>query len=71
MLLVENCEGGLLKGLWELPAMAQAGEQVQVFSHFRLEMSVVRAERAARFVDPRSVPLATATRKVLARCGLL
>ena len=71
VLLVENREGGLLKGLWELPAMAPAGEQVQVFSHFRLEMSVVRAARAARFVDPKAVPLATATRKVLARCGLL
>ena len=44
---------------------------MQVFSHFRLEMSVVRAERAARFVDPKAVPLATATRKVLERCGLL
>ena len=71
VLLVENREGGLLKGLWELPAMAPAGEQVQVFSHFRLEMSVVRAARAARFVDPKAVPLAAATRKVLARCGLL
>ena len=71
VLLVENREGGLLKGLWELPAVEPAGEQVQVFSHFRLEMSVMRAERAARFVDPKSVPLATATRKVLERCGLL
>ena len=71
VLLVENREGGLLKGLWELPAMTPAGEHVQVFSHFRLEMSVVRAVRAARFVDPKAVPLATATRKVLARCGLL
>jgi len=72
VLLAENREGGLLKGLWELPAVEPAGDQVQVFSHFRLEMSVVRAARAAaRFVDPRAVPLATATRKVLARCGLL
>ena len=72
VLLVENREGGLLKGLWELPTVEPAGEQVQVFSHFRLEMSVVRATRAAaRFVDPKTVPLATATRKVLARCGLL
>ena len=62
----------MLKGLWELPTMEPTGEQVQVFSHFRLEMSVVRATRAAaRFVDPKTVPLATATRKVLARCGLL
>ena len=71
VLLVENREGGLLKGLWELPTMAAAGEHVQTFSHFRLEMSVVRAARAARFVDPKTVPLATATRKVLAQCGLL
>ena len=72
VLLVENREGGLLKGLWELPVIEPAGEQVQVFSHFRLEMSVVRATRAeARFVDPKTVPLATATRMVLARCDLL
>ena len=71
VLLVENREGGLLKGLWELPSVEPAGEQVQVFSHFRLEMSVMRATHTARFVDPNAVPLATATRKVLARCGLL
>lgn len=71
VLLVENREGGLLKGLWELPAVEAVDAQVQVFSHFRLEMSVVRAARVARFVDPKAVPLATATRKVLERCGLL
>ena len=72
VLLVENREGGLLKGLWELPTVEPADVQVQVFSHFRLEMSVVRTVRAAaRFMNPKAVPLATATRKVLARCGLL
>ena len=46
--------------------------QVQVFSHFRLELSVFQHEgKTAKFVDPRAVPLATSTRKVLAACGLL
>lgn len=72
VLLAENREGGLLKGLWELPAVASAGCQTHVFSHFRQEIDVMRAARTdARFVDPRKVPLGTATRKVLARCGLL
>lgn len=67
VLLVENREGGLLKGLWELPALEPAGKHTQVFSHFRLELDVLAATRGgARFVDPATVPLTTATRKVLA-----
>ena len=72
VLLVENTEGGLLKGLWELPAVESREGQVQVFSHFRLELSVFQHEgKKAKFVDPHAVPLATSTRKVLAACGLL
>jgi A/G-specific adenine glycosylase len=72
VLLTENKEGGLLKGLWELPAVEPAGRQTHVFSHFKQEIEVVRAVRQdARFVDPRKVPLATAARKVLSQCGLL
>ena len=68
VLLVQNREGGLLKGLWELPAV-EAGEGLtQVFSHFRLELKTVRALRGdAEFRDPKSVPLTTATRKALAK----
>ena len=71
VLLVENRTGGLLKGLWELPAVEPAAEQVQTFSHFRLELTALRAREAATFADPKSVPLSTSTRKVLATCGLL
>ncbi len=71
VLLCENREGGLLKGLWELPRVAPVAEQVQVFSHFRLELSVLQARERAQFVDPRLVPLATSTRKVLKSCGLI
>ena len=71
VLLVENKEGGLLKGLWELPSVEPVGEQVQVFSHFRLELTALKAKDAAVFADPRKVPLSTATRKVLLKCGLL
>ena len=71
VLLAENRAGGLLKGLWELPRVAPATEQVQVFSHFRLELSALRAGEGAVFKDPREVPLATSTRKVLASCGLV
>ncbi len=67
VLLVQNREGGLLKGLWELPAIEPAGNLVQVFSHFRLELETVRAQRTdAAFKDPTTVPLTTATRKALA-----
>ncbi|MGN0853763.1 MAG: A/G-specific adenine glycosylase [Kiritimatiellia bacterium] len=72
VLLVENREGGLLRGLWELPTVEAADGCAQTFSHFRLELSAFRAARTdARFVDPGAVPLATATRKVLVRCGWL
>lgn len=71
VLLSENTSGGLLKGLWELPAVAPAVEQAQTFSHFRLELTALRAQAAAVFADPARVPLSTSTRKVLAQCGLL
>ena len=67
VLLVQNREGGLLKGLWELPSVEPSGGLVQVFSHFKLELSTVRAVRTdAEFKDPKTVPLTTATRKALA-----
>ena len=67
VLLVQNREGGLLKGLWELPSVEQSAGLTQVFSHFRLELETVRAVRTdAAFKDPRKVPLTTATRKALA-----
>ena len=72
VLLVQNQDGGLLKGLWELPAIKPTADIVQVFSHFRQEMSVHKVTRsAARFTDPRTVPLTTATRKALVACELL
>ena len=72
VLLVQNRDGGLLKGLWELPAVAPAAERTQVFSHFKLELRTVRAVRGdAEFRNPREVPLTTATRKVLVQEGLL
>ncbi|MGN0875834.1 MAG: A/G-specific adenine glycosylase [Kiritimatiellia bacterium] len=72
VLLVQNREGGLLKGLWELLSVEPGEGQVQVFSHFKLELDVLRATRDdAVFCDPGTVPLATATRKVLERNGLL
>ncbi len=72
VLLAQNREGGLLKGLWELPAVEPGPSQTQVFSHFKLEQTSVRVQRTdAEFRDPRSLPLATATRKLLAAAGLL
>ena len=71
VLLAENREGGLLKGLWELPMLAPACEHVQVFSHFRQELSALRVAEGVQFVDPEKVPLATATRRVLEKCGLM
>jgi A/G-specific adenine glycosylase len=66
VLLVQNKEGGLLKGLWELPAVENGDALSQAFSHFRLELQTFRAiRRDAEFRDPRSVPLTTATRKIL------
>ena len=66
VLLVQNREGGLLKGLWELPSVEQAADVTQVFSHFKLEQTNFKAVRTdAEFRDPKSVPLTTATRKAL------
>jgi len=66
VLLVQNREGGLLRGLWELPAVEPSAGHVQAFSHFRLDLSTFRAVRGdAEFRDPRTVPLSTATRKIL------
>ena len=67
VLLVQNREGGLLKGLWELPTVEEGAAVTQIFSHFKLEQknfTVMRAD--AEFKDPKKVPLATATRKALA-----
>ena len=67
ILLVQNREGGLLKGLWELPTVEPAADVTQVFSHFKLEQANFRAMRAdGEFKDPKMVPLTTATRKALA-----
>ena len=71
VLLVQNREGGLLKGLWELPSVEQAAGVTQVFSHFKLEQTNFKAVRTdAEFRDPKSVPLTTATRKALAAGGV-
>ena len=70
VLLVQNKEGGLLKGLWELPTLEEAADVTQVFSHFKLEQQNLKVVRTdAVFRDPKSVPLTTATRKALS--GLL
>ena len=70
VLLVQNREGGLLKGLWELPAVEPSGDLVQVFSHFKQELSTFRALRAdAEFRDPEKVPLTTAARRALEAVG--
>ena len=67
VLLVQNREGGLLKGLWELPTVEAAADVTQVFSHFKLEQRNFKAVRTdAEFRDPKKVPLTTATRKALA-----
>ena len=66
VLLVQNREGGLLKGLWELPTVEAAPDVTQVFSHFKLEQKNFKVERSdAEFRNPKSVPLTTATRKAL------
>ena len=66
VLLVQNREGGLLKGLWELPTVEQVADVTQVFSHFKLEQKNFKVARLdAEFKDPKSVPLTTATRKAL------
>ena len=70
ILLVQNLEGGLLKGLWELPTVEPSMGLTQVFSHFKLELSTVKVLRKdAEFKVPGSVPLATTTRKVLEAAG--
>ena len=70
VLLVQNREGGLLKGLWELPTVEASASVSQTFSHFKLELETFRAiRRDAEFRDPREVPLTTATRKALAAYG--
>ena len=67
VLLVQNHEGGLLKGLWELPTVEVAADVTQVFSHFKLEQKNFKAIRSdMEFRDPKKVPLTTATRKTLA-----
>lgn len=71
VLLAPNTEGGLLKGLWELPRLAPAAEVDQAFSHFRLALGIARAAGAPRFVDPRKVPLSASTRKALVKCSIL
>ena len=66
VLLVQNREGGLLKGLWELPTVEAVADVTQVFSHFKLEQKNFKVARSdAEFRDPKSVPLTTATRKAL------
>ena len=66
VLLVQNREGGLLKGLWELPTVEAAADVTQVFSHFKLEQTNFKAVRMdAEFKDPKKVPLTTAARKAL------
>ena len=68
VLLVQNKDGGLLKGLWELPTVEAVADVTQVFSHFKLEQRNFKAVRSdAEFRDPKSVPLTTATRKALER----
>ena len=70
ILLVQNREGGLLKGLWELPTVEPSIGLTQVFSHFKLELSTVKVLlKDAEFKVPGSVPLATTTRKVLEAAG--
>lgn len=73
VLLVKNEEGGLLKGLWDLPCVEPRGKYDQTFSHFRLELDVLASAGDARpvFADPRKVPLTQAAKKVLTRCGCL
>ena len=67
VLLVQNKDGGLLKGLWELPTVEATADVTQVFSHFKLEQRNFKAVRVdAEFHDPKKVPLTTATRKALA-----
>ena len=66
VLLVQNKDGGLLKGLWELPTVERIADVTQVFSHFRLEQKNFKVARTdVWFKDPKKVPLTTATSKAL------
>ncbi len=66
VLLVKNEEGSLLKGLWDLPTVEEAGSQTQVFSHFRLHQKVVcTTSRHLAFCDISRVPLTKAAREAL------
>lgn len=66
VLLVQNREGGLLKGLWELPTIDEIGLLTHVFSHFKLEQTNFAVTRTdAEFKNPGDVPLTTATRRAL------
>ncbi len=70
VLLVQNKDGGLLKGLWELPTVEEGASVSHTFSHFKLELDSVQALRAdATFQDPAQVPLTTATKKLLRGCN--
>lgn len=72
VLLVQNREGGLLKGLWELPSTDRSVDVTQVFSHFRFELNAARVTRSdAVFRDPGAVPLTTSTRKALAAANIV
>jgi len=68
VLMVQNREGGLLKGLWELPSAEAGADYAQTFSHFKLEASVLKTDVSAKpqFVDPKKVPLTTAAKRILA-----
>lgn len=72
VLLVRNSEGGLLKGLWELPACEEGTRVKHVYSHFiqELAVSVVKSHDVA-FCDLQTVPLAGSTKKALHVHGLL
>ncbi len=73
VLLVQNRDGGLLKGLWELPSAEPGAPYVQAFSHFKLDASVLRSAASAQplFADPASVPLTTATKRILRAASVL
>lgn len=68
VLMVKNGEGGLLKGLWELPSVEAGADYQQTFSHFKLEAAVWRTAKGAvpKFVNPKKVPLTTAAKRILA-----
>ncbi len=72
VLLVRNTEGGLLKGLWELPACEEGVGVKHVYSHFIQELAVSVAQSPeVAFCDLQTVPLAGSTKKALHANGLL